>query len=205
MITLHISIILREALDQLPQSQPRRLPCRVRGCVVDPHPPSGIARAALSNVTIHMKSPRYCTPWNLFLTRLWLRDILNTPLLEHDEDNTNLKEDTYIVSLRPFRPSSSLPVPYRNSKAIIEHTEYPVAQKQYLQTSNSFTGDIIRLSPEPCHDTKELLSYAIQSFFSGASWPHKGEIDKTILDNGSKISEITPVLFKSGYYEVSSL
>jgi hypothetical protein len=209
-ITLHVSLILCEEPNRLPRSLPGRLPRRVRGCAVDPHPPPGIDRATLSHIEIHMKNPRLCTPWGVFLTRLWLKDLPNAQILESsDEEDTDFRKNRYIVSLRPRHPSSlssslSSPMSCGNSDVPIEDSRDLKTQHRILhQSSNECSRDGGSGLSEKSRNLNELLSFSIFSLVSKPSRPPNNGVDKTTFDEGPRLSKIAPVLFRPGYYEVN--
>lgn len=201
-VTIHASLILCDEPNQSPQILPGRVPRKVRGCAVDPHPPAGIARATLSHIVIHLKSPRNCTPWSLCLTRLWLKDLSSLPLLTNSDEEE--KKNTHVVSLRPLDPSLLSPKSYHTSNT---HTE---DNRGYKQEDREFNKPF-ESSPraresgrvDKSRSLNELLNCAILSLVSKPTRSTNDGVVKAALDNGPRLSEIAPILFRPSYYEVN--
>jgi len=196
-IVLHISIVLRKVPDLSPRILPRRLPRKVKECAAEPYPPPGITKATLSHIAICMRTLRQCTPWSLFLTKLWLKQSHS-----HERD-TSPNQRSNIIVLRPPR-SRPLLAPRETVDTLLGHTQYLASGDKYVQHSNIYSGHdeietVIRHT-----NLSELVYRSLQCLVNKDKQSYKGLTNKQTIEEGPNLSDVAPVSFKPGHYEVSS-
>jgi hypothetical protein len=195
-VVLHISVVLRKVPALSPQMLPRRLPRKVKECAAEPHPPPGIDRATLSHIAIYMRTIGQCTPWGLFLTKLWLKQPYS-----HEQD-IRLNHKSKMIVLGPPR-SRSLLAPLETAETLLGHTQYLASGDKYVQQSNISSGHD-EVESVRRQNLSELVDLLFQCLVNTDKQQYKSLINKQTIEERPSLSDVAPACFKPGHYEVIS-
>lgn len=196
-VVLHISIVLRKVPDISTRILPRRLPRKVNECSAEPHSPPGIDRATLSHITIYMRTLGQCTPWNLFLAKLWLKHPHN------DERDIRTSPNSNIVTLCSPRSLLKPPAPRKTEDTFIEHTEWLASGNNHVRQSNNSPEHEDNQLVKHCTNLNKMIECSFMCLMNGNK-QCKSLLNKWTIEEGPSLSDVAPTFFKPGHYEVTS-
>lgn len=171
--------------------------------MLDPSPPPEITVGTLSDITIHLKSPVSCSPWNMCLTKMWLQDF--PPNFSTDEGTVSSSystENHRTISLRPHQI-----LPPRSF-----HIQNPFGQNSGSENKNTqsmrssekcFNGNFDEITENTC-GFFSLLDYSIRSLILRQPGRCTEGLSESKSANSFSLSEVAPLAFRPGYFDVSS-
>ncbi|QKX56324.1 uncharacterized protein TRUGW13939_03425 [Talaromyces rugulosus] len=201
-VAVHVSITLCESFDRPRDSLRGKLPPRlVRGCIlIDASPPPEITIGTLSNITIHLKSPVSCSPWDMCLTKMWLQDFPpNLSTHGHSVGLSHSSKNHHIISLRPhhiFPLRSSHDQPPFGQNAGCESTN-----KQSSRSSDKYLNSNFGRIPENSWEFGSLLDYSIRSLILLQPRRCIEGLSESRSADSFSLSEVAPLAFSPGYYD----
>lgn len=195
-VVLHTSAVLRKVANISPQMLSKRLPRKVNECAAEPHPPSGIDKATLSHITVYMRTVAQCTPWNLFLAKLWLKDPHN-----HQQDTRN-RTKSNIVTLCGSHSSFKLP-PRKSADTFIEQTECLASRDNYVRQPNYIPEHEDNESVKHCINLSQMVECSLRCLVQGNK-QGKRLLNRRTIEEGPSLLDLAPTFFKPGHYEVTS-
>ena len=169
----------------------------MKECAAEPHPPPGIDRATLSHIAIYMRTIGQCTPWGLFLTKLWLKQPYS-----HEQEDIRPDQKSNIIVLCPPRSRPVL-APRETADTLLGYTQYLASVDKCVQQSNLYTG-LDEIESVRRHNLSELVDRSVQCLVNTDKQQHKNLIDKQTIKEGPILSDVAPACFKPGHYEVIS-